>query len=342
MTDFLPVLEPDSLAGLSEATVVARIAATFERALAGAQSVADVHDLRDKAEAFRAYFAARGGYLEAQNEAAYWKIRSERELGTLMPKEAGGRGKLLQAAIVSAEEIRPFQRTRWRDLAEIEEQLFEAYVADIQQRDEELTAAGLLRYSQAAVVHDGRSDRQETPGLPEGIYNLILADPPWRYNFSNSSKRAVENHYDSMSLDDICALKVAELAARDCVLFLWATIPKLPEAFRVLEAWGFAYKSAAVWRKSGMGMGYWWRVDTELLLTATRGEPKPPAPQERVSNVIDAAKGRHSEKPAAVWDLLERLYPEAKRLELFCREPRPGWDIWGNEIEPRGLLLETG
>lgn len=174
-------------------------------------------------------------------------------------------------------------------------------------------------------------DRSNAPALT-GCYRLIYADPPWRYEHVVTESRAIENQYPTMSLDDICALRVP--AADDAVLFLWATSPKLAEAMRVIDAWGFSYRTCAVWDKDALGMGYYFRQQHELLLVAARGASVVPAASARPSSVLRARRGRHSEKPAFVYDLLELMYPEfseADRIELFQREPRAGWSAWGNE-----------
>lgn len=120
-----------------------------------------------------------------------------------------------------------------------------------------------------------------TEGLPIGTYNIIYADPPWRYE-QRKVQGAAENHYPTMSIDELCALPVPELASKDCALFLWATFPQLPEALRLIRAWGFRYKTVAfVWLKRNRkspswfyGMGYWTRSNAEICLLATKGKPK--------------------------------------------------------------------
>ena len=134
-----------------------------------------------------------------------------------------------------------------------------------------------------------------------------------------------------MTLDEICALPVSGVAASDAVLFLWATSPKLPEAFRVLEAWGFTYKTCMVWVKDKIGMGYYARQKHELLLIATRGNIPTPAPSDRPPSVIEATRLEHSAKPIEFYEAIERMYPTLERLELFSRSPRHGWAVWGNQ-----------
>ena len=167
--------------------------------------------------------------------------------------------------------------------------------------------------------------------LPGGqIFPVIYADPPWRFE-SGDSDRSIENHYPTMSLDEICALDVGALATPDSALFMWATIPHLSQAFDVLKAWGFIYKSHRVWTKPGKKMGYWTREAHELLLIATRGSFPCPAPPDRLISWEQHAPARHSEKPAAFAEWIERAWPTLPKLELFCRAPRPGWTAWGNQ-----------
>lgn len=169
------------------------------------------------------------------------------------------------------------------------------------------------------------------PALPDGKYGLIYADPPWRYDHSKTDNRKIENNYPTLSLDEICELPIEQLAADDCALFLWATSPKLRQAMGVLDAWGFVYRTCAVWDKQKIGMGYYFRQQHELLLVAARGSPAVPEPGARVSSVFSAPRSEHSSKPKEVYGILERMYPTAPRIELFARHSEPGWSTWGND-----------
>ena len=172
-------------------------------------------------------------------------------------------------------------------------------------------------------------------------YNVILADPPWAFRaWSNKGMgRSAEQHYPTMGLEDIKALPVADLAAEDCVLFLWATFPMLREAFAVIDAWGFTYKTAAfTWVKENRkspglfwGLGYWTRANAEVCLLATRGSPK--RQSAAVHQVILSPIERHSKKPDAVRERIVALMGDVPRVELFARQETPGWDVWGNEVE---------
>lgn len=164
-------------------------------------------------------------------------------------------------------------------------------------------------------------------------YDVIYADPPWRYDYARTNSRKVENHYPTMTVPQICAVDVAAMAADPCVLFLWATAPKLEEALTVMRAWGFSYRTNAVWDKGRFGMGYYFRGQHEHLLIGTRGKPRTPDPANRIASVLREPRGRHSQKPIAAYEAIERMYPNARRLELFARIRRDGWDAWGDEIE---------
>lgn len=166
-------------------------------------------------------------------------------------------------------------------------------------------------------------------------YAIIYADPPWQYNSGDQhgteeQDTVLGTHYPSMSLDDICDLPEANLAATDCVLFLWATSPTLEEALQVLRAWGFKYKASMIWDKVAHNVGHYVSVRHELLLIATKGQP--PKVPKLVDSVYVEERGEHSRKPEYFRDLIDELYPEGRRIELFCRGPaKDGWDAWGNE-----------
>jgi len=162
-------------------------------------------------------------------------------------------------------------------------------------------------------------------------YPVIYADPPWRYDYSATDSRKIENQYPTMNLAEICCLPVLKLAAQDSILFLWATSPKLTESIEVLNAWGFDYKTCAVWDKQRMGMGYYFRQQHEILLVATKGNiPVPPA-HTRISSVISIDRKTHSSKPELFYQIIEEMYPDLSKIELFCRSPREGWESWGNQ-----------
>ena len=187
---------------------------------------------------------------------------------------------------------------------------------------------GKITEEQAKQIADEWEKRNEA-AIPNGKFDLIYADPPWRYDFSKSKSRAIESHYQTMDLKDICNLKIP--AKKDSVLFLWATAPKIKEALKVMESWGFTYKTNLVWIKDKIGMGYHARGRHELLFIGTKGNGKLPAATEKWESVIYAERKEHSKKPRILYDIIEGAYPDCKYLELFAREKHPGWETWGNE-----------
>ena len=187
------------------------------------------------------------------------------------------------------------------------------------------------RIDDHAAVQTGVIDITQT----DRKYNIVYADPPWRYWESGNKNQAL--HYTTMSIDEICDLPVKNIADNDCVLFLWVTYPILQEAFKVIEAWGFKYSTAAfVWVKKNkqkdtpfVGCGAWTRANSELCLLATKGNVT--RLDASVSQVVESPIEEHSKKPDIVRDLITRLVGELPRVELFSRKPADGWDVWGNE-----------
>lgn len=166
--------------------------------------------------------------------------------------------------------------------------------------------------------------------LGSASFGVIYADPPWRYDNATPNRR-IENHYPTMSDEEICALQVP--AAKDCILYLWACAPRLEVALEVMKAWGFRYKTQAVWDKVKVGMGYWFRGQHEILMVGTRGNVSPPPQPLRISSVIRSPRGSHSSKPDYVRDKIAEWYPDVPKLEMFSRLKRPGWEVFGNQVE---------
>jgi N6-adenosine-specific RNA methylase IME4 len=167
------------------------------------------------------------------------------------------------------------------------------------------------------------------PPLPEGPFELIYADPPWQLG-NPDGLNAPENHYPTMALHEIKELQPP--AGENAILFLWAVNCLLHDALDVINTWGFTYKTNLAWVKPSIGLGVWTRNRHELLLFATRGQIEVPEPEQRPDSVIEADRGRHSQKPDSAYELIEAAYPHLSKLELFARgTPRPGWQTWGNE-----------
>jgi len=174
---------------------------------------------------------------------------------------------------------------------------------------------------------------QRQTALPQKKYGVIYADPEWKFEtFSeNGMDRSADNHYPTSVTDDICQRPVWEIAAEDSVLFLWATVPMIKDAFKVMDAWGFTYKSQAIWVKDRIGTGYWFRNKHEILLVGTKGKIPAPAMGDQFNSIIEAPLGAHSEKPKVFHEMIEAYFPTLPKIELNARDAREGWDIWGYE-----------
>jgi N6-adenosine-specific RNA methylase IME4 len=176
-----------------------------------------------------------------------------------------------------------------------------------------------------------------TPEQPAGVFDIIYADPPWMYTSGNQhgkeeQETVLSSHYPSMPTDELCELPVAAMAAGDCVLFMWATCPCLEDAMRLIDAWGFQYKAQMVWDKVKHNVGHYVSVRHELLLICTKGQP--PKVPKLVDSVYSEDRTEHSRKPEYFRTVIELMYPDARRVELFRRGNAPdGWAVWGNEAE---------
>lgn len=176
-------------------------------------------------------------------------------------------------------------------------------------------------------------------------YKAILCDPPWEYRQSGSktnSRGMAKQHYRTMTTEDICRLPVQKISADDSILFLWATFPNIDQALKVIEAWGFIYKTAAfVWVKKNKngsnfwGMGAYTRANAEVCLMAIRKNTKAKKAviSHSVHQIVESIKGSHSEKPGVVRDRIVSLMGGVKRIELFARQKTKGWDVWGDEVK---------
>lgn len=213
--------------------------------------------------------------------------------------------------------------------------------------DPENRPATDLRTRAKQVRRDAREVElgAQTRALPDKRFNVIYADPPWRfepYSRDSGMDRAADNHYPTLQGLEIAEqIDVPSIAADDAVLFLWATVPMLPAALVLMSAWGFDYKSNFVWVKDALGTGYWNRNQHELLLVGTRGGIPAPAHGQQYASVIRVSAGEHSVKPDAVAEMIEEMFPNLPAIELFARRPRVGWDVWGNEAPSEPLSIDA-
>jgi len=152
-----------------------------------------------------------------------------------------------------------------------------------------------------------------------------ITDPPWDYLGFDGTP------YPTMKLDEICKLKVNDVCTEDAVLMMWVPSAMLPGALEVIKAWGFDYKTSAVWDKQTPGQGGYFRQQHEFLLLATKGNPPTVDPKTTSASVFSEKRGEHSAKPHSFYELIERMYPGLGKLEMFSRNKRDGWTMWGNQ-----------
>jgi len=171
--------------------------------------------------------------------------------------------------------------------------------------------------------------------FPTGKYRVLYADPPWQYGdagvIGDDNYGRAERHYPTMTLEQICALDVEGIALSDAVLFLWTTSPMLEDAFAVIRAWGFSYKTSFVWDKVAHNFGHYNSVRHEMLLVCTRGSCTPDNPRLFDSVVSVERSSEHSEKPEVFRQMIDELYPHGPRIELFSRREIGDWTAWGNQ-----------
>jgi len=167
--------------------------------------------------------------------------------------------------------------------------------------------------------------------MPTGEFGVVYADPPWAYDNGGVPNGGVDHQYETMGIDEIKALDVP--SADDAVLYLWTTVTHAQEAFELMEAWGFEYKTQAVWDKRNLGVGYWFRGGHELLYVGVKGDVSPPNADQRRSSIFREASTEHSSKPKKVRSHIEQAHPDADKLELFSRNSRVGWEVFGDEVD---------
>lgn len=324
---------------------VLALCSAARRQLAEAVTVQDLKTVRDVGEAaVRLAKSRRDVGVEALLEGTEIVRRAERQLGEMLPDVTGGRGgdrksKSKDRVSLGSLGIENHESKRFQRIASLTEEQFESWIASCREAKEEMTQAAALKLAaklKPKVVEPSIDEYESgaVANLAELVerglrYGCIYADPPWAY--SNKATRAnVEDEYKStMTVDEICQEPVAKLAADDCHLHLWTTNAFLFEAKRVMEAWGFEYKSCFVWVKPQMGIGNYWRVSHEFMLLGIRGKPE--FRRRDCMSWEEFDRTAHSKKPAGVRKLVESVSP-GPYLELYGRETVPNWMVYGNEV----------
>jgi N6-adenosine-specific RNA methylase IME4 len=246
--------------------------------------------------------------------------------------------------------ILPATESQYRELAPLadtdRQECWQNVVAHAEETGEAITAKVVKEFAEPyrrPQTEDQAADDFEpcsTDDLHELVirgdqFDTIYADPAWDYG-NKATRAAAEDHYGTMSLDDIKDLPVAELAAEQSLLYLWTTTSFLFDAFFVMREWGFEYKTNIVWDKQTMGLGNYYRISHEHLLVGTRGGLRSNGANQLT--VVPAPREKHSAKPHVFRDIIENTAPGNRRLELFAREQRPGWSVWGNQVSRQKFM----
>lgn len=327
-------------------------------ALANCVKVDEAKSIRDKAEALRAYGRQAKDH-ELETWAAEIKLRAARRIGELtreLEKVGGpGRGKRLppggslsKTETLKAAGISTQQASRCEQIAAVPEPEFESWIQERRAKGQPVSAkevvAKVSKQAKRQEVFKNGNGKHETYTIADlhklaasgKTFGTIYADPPWQYG-NQRTRAATDNHYQTMTVEEVVALPVAKLAGKKSHLHLWTTNAFLFECPRILEAWGFEYKSVFVWVKPQLGIGNYWRVSHEFLVLGVRGDLTfDSSLGMKARSWLEHERGKHSAKPWAIRKTIEATSP-GPRLELFGRQVADGWTVWGNQID-RGMF----
>jgi len=190
-----------------------------------------------------------------------------------------------------------------------------------------------LKPTEAMRAIKAETINQKEIEAPSGKFRVLYADPPWSYgNTQPDYQTEQRDHYPVMSMDELCAMPVKDIAADDAVLFLWVTSPILEDSFALIKAWGFRYKASFVWDKEKHNMGHYNSVRHEFLLVCTRGSCQPDV-RKLYDSVVTETRTEHSRKPQQFYEMIETIYTQGKKIEFFARNQREGWTSYGYETD---------
>lgn len=278
--------------------------------------------------------AARQAALEDTQDLAEELLYAEARLGKFYSNIESEQGKrtdqLGNLQVTKLQEIEPRKRERQkaRDLNQNEAAIAET-VAEAREKGEVPVRNQVLRLIQE------NKPKPDTPPLPKNKFNIIYADPPWKYSDACESgsvqSKGAHKYYPVMSISELCELDVISITTENAALFLWVTSPMLEECFAVIQAWGFKYKASFVWDKIKHNMGHYNSVRHEFLLICTKGSFMPEN-KKLYDSVQSIERTKHSEKPERFRQIIECLYPSGKKIEFFARSQHKGWEAFGNEL----------
>jgi len=314
-------------------SVIERLSKASEM-LVEAKSIQEVKKIMDVAAAAKIYAKRQQLGQEAIGYANSIKIEAMRRLGEIWaesPKNQGVRGTFDTGGVKNTPPATLLELGIDKNEAKMVRQLAKLPKKELQQlKDGVMSMSEALRQVKVEKYKQKIESIGQIKSKEVGPFDIVLADPPWRYDHQEADNRKIENHYLTATIEQIESHRPN--TSSDSILFLWATSPKLKEAMQVMEAWGFEYKTHAIWDKEIIGMGYWFRGQHELLLVGTKGNPGATPQDFRVSSVFREKRSKHSAKPACVYEWIEKAFAHKSKLEMYCRSPRKNWAAWGNEV----------
>jgi N6-adenosine-specific RNA methylase IME4 len=302
-------------------------------------SIPDVKDIQAKAEALRRLAKQVGHGLTVQNEVAEIKLMAERKAGELLAhtvKHEGGRPRKRShdVRVLADLGISWMQSSRWQLEASVPETLFQDYVRKTKETGQELTSVGLLmlagRLRKPTVV--SRND------LPKGKFRCIVIDPPWPMQKIERIRFPLQGRYldyPTMGLEAIAALPIRSLAHDGCHIFLWTPQRFVPSALELFNTWCLRYECLLTWVKPTGPTPYSWMYNTEHVLFGRNGHL--PLQQKGIKISFEERSRKHSRKPDVFYEIVRQVSPEP-RLDMFAREPRLGFESWGNEVQQDGEI----
>ena len=305
-TEFLPQLEKEALE---------------RKVLAGSNTHAKKHDLEE--------------YIIEDKGKSTEKIADQLKVNFVYVSDAK-RIKQTDSEVANLVKQGDLNIPQAKDIIKLPTELKDNLLIEIKEEDKGTVDKLITKYrNKAKTIKLGEISNKNIDLNTSKSYNLIYADPPWQYD-NNRSPGSAENHYPTMSQDELIKLPINEIAAKDCVLFLWTTSPMLADACELIKVWGFKQKSSCIWQKSNKFenkfRGFYFRIVHEILLVATKGDIPPPEVESRVMSIQYHLPLEHSKKPDLFYEIIEKMYPTLPRIELFARSNRNGWDGWGNQV----------
>jgi N6-adenosine-specific RNA methylase IME4 len=307
----------------------------IERRLASAKTPQETYKIEAEAAAAKAWAKEQNDY-ETLVKAALVYILAKRKTTELIEPEinqGGDKGANQYAQwqgnnVVTLADY-GFTKMQWarrRKLLDASLDDINTYIDECIEMSIEPTTTGLMRFVTKLYAEEPDWD------LPDGKYRVIYADPPWAYENTMPDYMGVQDdHYQTLTVKQLCEMPVMEIANEDAVLFLWVTSPILAESFELIDAWGFEYKTSFIWDKVDHVMGHYNSVRHEFLLVCVRGSC-PLDNKKLYDSVVTEPRSDHSRKPEIFREIIDTIYPNGNRIELFARKQTEGWDVYGNEV----------